>query len=131
MRTDLVSHLDPAISLAPAAARTASATGTGVDCANYGAVMVEITAGAWTDGSHVFEVQESDSSGSGYTAVADAYLQGAEPTVSSGGTASQVYKVGYLGIKRYVRVITTVSGSPATGAVYSATIVRGKPRVKP
>ncbi|MET9396287.1 hypothetical protein [Kitasatospora sp. NPDC002965] len=129
MRTDLVSHLDPAVSLAPAA-RTASANGTGVDLANYDAAAVLINAGTWTDGSHTFEIQESDASGSGYTAVPDAYLSGAEPVVSSAPTASQIYKIGYLGIKRYLRIITTVTGT-TTGAVYSATVVRGKPRVKP
>jgi hypothetical protein len=129
MRTDLVSHIDPAVTLAPAA-KTASANGTGVDLAGYDSVMVEINAGAWTDGSHVFEVQESDSSGSGYTAVADDYLSGTEPTVSSGGTASQIYKIGYKGIKRYLRVITTVTGT-TTGAVYGASVLRGKSRVLP
>jgi hypothetical protein len=129
MRTDLVNSIDPAVTLAPAA-KTASANGTGVDLANYDAAMVEIHAGAWTDGSHTFEVQESDASASGYTAVADAYLDGAEPVVSSGGTAAQIYKIGYKGIKRYIRVITTVTGT-TTGAVYGVTVLRGKPRVKP
>jgi hypothetical protein len=129
MRTDLVHHIDPAVTLAPAA-KTASANGTGVDLANYDAAVVEIHAGAWTDGTHIFEVQESDASASGYTAVADAYLDGAEPTVSSGGTAAQIYTVGYKGIKRYIRVITTVSGT-TTGAVYGVTVLRGKARVKP
>lgn len=129
MRTDLVSHIDPAVTLAPAA-KTASANGTGVDLANYDAAVVEIHVGAWTDGSHTFEVQESDSSGSGYTAVADAYLDGTEPAVTSAPTASQIYKIGYKGIKRYLRVITTVTGT-TTGAVYGVTVLRGKPRVKP
>lgn len=129
MRTDLVSHIDPAVTLAPAA-KTASANGTGVDLANYDAAVVEIHAGTWTDGSHTFEVQESDASASGYTAVADAYLSGTEPVVSSAPTASQIYKIGYLGIKRYLRVITTVTGT-TSGAVYGVTVLRGKPRVKP
>ena len=128
MRTDLVNSLDPAVTLAPAA-KTASANGTGVDLANYDAAMVHIQAGTWTEGSHTFEVQDSDDNVT-FAAVADAYLDGAEPVVSSGGTASQIYKIGYKGIRRYLRVITTVTGT-TTGAVYGASVLRGKPRVKP
>ncbi|MFE2106643.1 hypothetical protein ACFXAF_12360 [Kitasatospora sp. NPDC059463] len=128
MRTDIVNHADPAPSLAPAA-RTASANGTGVDLANYDAAAVLVVAGAWTDGTHTYELQDSDDNAA-FTAVADAYLDGAEPVVSSAGTASQVYKIGYKGVRRYLRVAVTVAGA-TTGAVGAAVIVRGKPRVKP
>lgn len=128
MRTDLVSHLEPLPSLAPAA-RTASANGTGVDLANFDAAVALIHAGAWTDGTHTFELQDSDDN-SAFTAVADAYLGGTEPVVSSSGTASQIYKVGYNGIRRYLRVVVVAAGT-TTGAVYGASIVRGKGRVKP
>ncbi|MFD9064190.1 hypothetical protein ACFVZ3_22005 [Kitasatospora purpeofusca] len=128
MRTDIVNHIDPSPSLHPAA-RTASANGTGVDLANYDAAVVLIQAGAWTDGTHTYELQDSDDN-SAFLAVADAYLDGTEPVVSSGGTASQVYKVGYRGVRRYLRVAVTVAGA-TTGAVGAAVVVRGKPRVKP
>lgn len=127
MRTDLYPHLAPLPSLAPAA-RTASANGTGVDLANYDAAVALIHAGTWTDGTHTFELQDSDDNAS-FTAVADAYLSGTEPVVSSAPTASQVYRVGYHGIRRYLRVVVTAAGT-TTGAVYGASIVRGKGRVK-
>ncbi|MEU0584580.1 hypothetical protein [Streptomyces sp. NPDC006132] len=128
MRTDIKSHLSPAQSLRPAA-RTASANGVGVDLANYDAAVVVIDAGTWTDGTHTFALQESDDN-STFTAVAAADLDGAAPVFNDANDDDQVYEIGYHGIKRYLRVAVTVA-SATTGAVYSATVIRGKGRVKP
>jgi hypothetical protein len=125
---DLYNQQSPAQSLAPAA-RTASANGVGADLQGFEGALVVIDAGAWTDGSHTFEVQESDDN-STFTAVADDDLQGTEPVVDAAAEGGQVYKLGYLGTKRYVRVAATVSGT-TTGAVYGAAVVRGFPRKSP
>jgi hypothetical protein len=127
MRRDLYTHLVPVATLAPAA-RTASANGTGVDLANYDGAVALVQAGTWTDGTHTFELQDS-SDNTTFAAVADEFLSGTEPVVSSAGTASTVYRIGYHGIKRYVRVAVTVAGT-TTGAVYGASIVRGYARTK-
>ncbi|MCM8550062.1 hypothetical protein [Streptomyces sp. STCH 565 A] len=129
MRNDIKNHLDPQPSLAPAA-RTTSANGTGVDLANFDAAMVVIDVGTWTNGSHAFEVQDSDDNAS-WAAVDAAFLDGAEPVVDGAADDGQVYTVGYHGIRRYLRVAVTVTGSPETGAAYGASVVRGKGRVKP
>jgi len=121
---DLVNNISVAQTLAPAA-RTASANGTGVDLQGYESAAVVIAAGTITDGTHTIEIQESDDN-STFTAVADADLQGSEPTVAS----NTVYEVGYLGSKRYIRAITTVSGA-TSGGVYGAVVVRGHARSKP
>lgn len=126
MKHDLYNNATTVQSLKPAA-RTASANGTGVDLLGYESALVVIDAGAWTDGSHTFEVQESDDD-STYTAVAAADLQGSEPVVDGATDDDQVYELGYVGSKRYLRVITTVTGT-TTGAVYAASIVRGHPHV--
>lgn len=125
---DLKNNLAVEQSIAPAAA-TASADGSGVDLANFFGALVVITAGAWTDGTHTFEVQESDDDQS-FTAVADGDLIGTEPVVSDADSASQVYTVGYIGMKRYVRVSVTVAGA-STGAVYGANIIKGGARKAP
>ena len=80
--------------------------------------MVVIDVGLWTDGTHTFEVQESDDDTS-YTAVAAADLQGTEPVVDDATDDAQVYELGYLGSKRYLRAISTVA-SATTGALYGA-----------
>ncbi|WP_330349577.1 hypothetical protein [Streptomyces sp. NBC_00582] len=119
-------------SLTPAA-RTASANGTTVDRAEDSSMfedaLVVIPVGTVTDGTHTFEVQDSDD-GTSWAAVADTYLQGTEPAVTS-STDETVYELGYKGLKRYLRVITTVTGSPSTGGLYAAQVVLSNPRVAP
>ncbi|MFF0867635.1 Bbp16 family capsid cement protein [Nonomuraea sp. NPDC003560] len=128
-RFDNVNDISVAVSL-PAAARTATANGTGVDLNGYNAAAVVITSGTVTDGSvYTFEVQESDDNAT-FTAVADADLIGTEPTLSSADD-NVVREVGYKGNKRYIRVaLTTVTGA-TTGGLFAAIVVRGKPRKYP
>lgn len=118
-------------SLAPAA-RTATANGTAVDRAAGGAryqdALVVIDAGVVTDGTHTFAVQDSPD-GTNWTAVADEFLQGAEPAVTSSNDDT-VYRIGYLGAERYLRVVATVSGA-TTGGVYSAAVVLSNARRAP
>ncbi|MFE4691745.1 hypothetical protein ACFRH6_17000 [Streptomyces sp. NPDC056749] len=123
MRTDIKNGLDVVTTLAPAA-RTAAATGTAVDLANYDAAAVVITTGAVANAAFAVEIQESDASASGYTAVANADLDGTEPATL---TASTVTVIGYHGIKRYIRVVTTGTAD----ASFGVTVIRGKGRVKP
>ncbi|MDX2623847.1 hypothetical protein PV356_30790 [Streptomyces sp. WI03-5b] len=123
MRTDIKNSLAVVTTLAPAA-RTAAATGTAVDLANYDAAAVVITTGAVANPAFAVEIQESDQSGSGYTAVANADLDGTEPATL---TASTVTVIGYHGIKRYIRAVTTGTAD----ASFGVTVIRGKGRVKP
>lgn len=124
MSRDIYNQLSAAQSIAPAAIK-ASANGTGVDLNGFQGAEVLIHAGAWTDGSHAFEVQHSDDNSS-FAAVPDSALQGTEPTIDSGAGGGTVYEIGYFGTKRYLRVIVTVTGA-TTGAIYGAAIVRGAP----
>ncbi|MGD2159185.1 MAG: hypothetical protein PVG32_20075 [Anaerolineales bacterium] len=126
---DIYNNVSLAESLAPAA-RTSSENGAGVSMQGYNGALVIIHAGNWTDGTHAFEVQESDDDVT-YTAVADADLQGSEPTVSDDNTDDQIYKIGYVGDEDYIRVVQTVTGTPATGLVSGVAILRGFPRKSP
>jgi outer membrane lipoprotein SlyB len=128
---DLYSNTKFARSLSPAA-RTASANGVGVDRAQndsyYQEAKVVVSTGTITDGTHTIEVQESDDN-STFTAVADADLQGTEPAIVAADD-DKTFEIGYLGRKRYLRVIVTVAGA-TTGGVYGAGIELGKPRRAP
>lgn len=124
---DLENRLNVAQSLAPAA-RTASANGTGVDLANYDGAVVEITTGTITDGTHTVEVQESADNAT-FTAVADADLIGSEPAIGAADD-NVIYKIGYIGTKRYLRGAVTVAGA-TTGGVYGINVIRGYPRKQP
>src|SRR4051812_5540596 len=102
-------EIDVKQSLAPAA-RTTTASGTGVDLQDFDAAMVVFHPGAITDGTHAPSVEESDDD-STYTAVAAGDLHGTLANLA----ANTVQRVGYLGTKRYIRAKITVTGSPATG----------------
>ncbi|ASU81508.1 hypothetical protein CDO52_00750 [Nocardiopsis gilva YIM 90087] len=114
------------------AAHTSTATGSSVD-RNVGddmhrTAMVVVHTGTITDGTHTIEVQDSDDD-STFTAVADAFLQGTEPEI---GTADddKLFYVGYIGVRRYLRVVSTVAGA-TTGGIYGASILLGEPRRGP
>ena len=111
-------------SLAPAA-RTASANGTGVDLANFGSATVAFVVGTITDGTHAPKVQESDDNSS-FTDVAAADLNGSLAALASDTNQ----RVGYRGSKRYIRAVSTVSGT-TTGGVYAAVVLRGDARKQP
>jgi len=112
-------------SLAPAAARTASANGTSVDRMQglqaYRSAMLVVQAGTVTDGTHAFKVQVSDNN-SDWSDAPAADLQGSAISVTSAND-EQSHSVGYNGPARYLRAVSTVSGSPATGGLYSAGFV--------
>jgi hypothetical protein len=133
MRSDLKNDLAPAQSLKATnqADPAVPVNGTGVDLANYDAAVVLIDAGAIVGAaaSLTFEVQHSDDNAA-FTAVPDAELDGVEPVIVAAND-DQIHKIGYKGIKRYVRVsITAKAGTTPTMPV-SASVVRGKPRVRP
>lgn len=122
---DLKTTSNVATSLAPAA-RTATGDGTGVNVSGYRSAMIAIVLGAWTDGTHTYEVQESDDD-STYSAVADADLDGTEPVVDAADEDLVVHLIGYKGVKKYVRVSVT-RASTSTGIVDSAVVVLGNAR---
>jgi hypothetical protein len=114
------------------AAKTATATGSAVDLVGFDAAVAVISSGVITDGTHTPKLQESDASGSGFADVAAGDLSGAFTAMATGGGngGSAIQEVGYLGAKRYIKVVVTVSGA-TTGGVYGASIVKGKPRTLP
>ena len=124
---DLANNLSIVQSLAPAS-RTANANGAAVDLQGYEGALILISTGAITDGTHTFEVQESDD-GTTFTAVANSDLIGTEPAVGATNDNTD-YKIGYIGSKRYVRVVVTVAGA-TNGGVYGAWVIRGYPRHAP
>ncbi len=120
---DIKNNVDLVKSIDPATYNT-NQTGTGVDLRDYDAAMAVVQSGALTDGTHTPKLQESDDD-STYTDVAAADLDGSFSNIA----ANAVQRVGYRGGKRYIRVFVTSNG--ATGAIYGASIARGKPHIAP
>jgi len=77
------------------------------------------------------EVQHSDASGSGFAACADADIDAAVTGTNTGTFAviddaaedEKVYKVNYIGSKRYVKVIANLTGTHTNGTPLSCVAV--------
>lgn len=125
---DLYHNID-AVQSIPPALYAAAQTGAAVDLKDFNSATVLIDVGAWTDGTHTIIVEESALPASGFAPVADADLLGTEPVIDGADDDAQLYLIGYVGSKRYIRVVTTENGG--TGAVLGAAVIRGAPRVAP
>lgn len=122
---DLRNNFDAVTTLAPAA-RTATINGTGVDLAPVLGSMVVFQAGTITDGTHTPSVQESADNVT-FTGVAAADLEG--PALVN-ITTNSIQRIGYKGVRQFIRGVVTVAGA-TTGGVYGAIVIRGAPRHAP
>lgn len=121
---DMKNNVDLSASINPGA-KTADATGAGVDLSGYACAMAIVQAGTRTDGTHTPKLQESSDDVT-YTDVDSTDLEGSFSAL----TSNSVQRVGYKGAKRYIRVFVTVAGA-TTGCVFGAAIVRGEPAIAP
>ena len=124
MKKDIYNNIAVKVSIPPQFVNSnTTLTGTGVDTKGYESVCFAFASGTQAGSAsanvHTFEIQESDSSDTGFTAVADAdLLPTTTPEASAvltGATDNTVTKVGYIGAKRYVRAVDTVTGFTTAG----------------
>ena len=103
---DLKNCIEEVESVRPQVA-TGNVNGEEVDARGADSVTFIASIGAITGGTGdaSIEIQESDTSGSGYTAVAAADLLGTEPTALAANTT---YRIGYIGNKRYLRAVLDI-----------------------
>jgi len=120
---DLKNNVDATQTIAPQVL-TGSVNGTGIDTREHDSAMIVFHFGVVTDGTFTPSIEESDSQGSGFTAVAAADQEGTLSAVTSGGGGSAAQRAGYKGNKRFIRGVITESGS-STGALAGATVHRG------
>lgn len=135
---DLNNNIKLVQSLAPAV-RTADANGDGVDLKGFEAAAIVVDSGAEgvTLSSSVkieFELEHSDDNTT-FTDVAQADVIGATLgsnglflTLDDNAESPQISEIGYVGGKRYVRVVANFSGTHGTGTPLSAFVILGKPR---
>lgn len=100
------------------AARTASANGASADLNNVRIADVLLAVGTVTDGTHTPKLQDSPND-STWSDVSAGDQIGTLAALSS----DTVQSVRYIGTERYLRVVFTVTGGPATGAIAGAIIM--------
>lgn len=124
MPRDNVASIQAQSGLDALPAKKATFTGATIDRmksdGGYEALTLYLLVGTYTDGTFAFAINES-SDASTWTAVSTSSPDYLTPdasvgfaNISSSATAVN-QKVGYVGSKRYVQVVCTVTGSPATG----------------
>ena len=140
---DLSNNINPAVSIINAV-KTAAGNGTGVDLQGYESATILVDVGAEGDtlsSSVYFEISlEHSDDDSTYTDCAQADI--IDGTISAGGiwlkldgtangnpdSAGGIFRVGYVGGKRYVRVVLAKTGTHSNGTPIGAMVVRGHAR---
>lgn len=114
-------------------ADTTAQVGQVVDGQGFGSVTYLIATGSIADVDATFTVllEECDTSGGTYTAVADADLLGTEVLAAfQFDDDNECRKLGYIGSKRYTRMTITPFLN-ASAALLAAVAVLGNPAVAP
>lgn len=119
---DLHHSVKAIVALAPQSITSDTTTaGEVIDTRGFDSVEFVIATGAVNDSVLTPLLEESDASGSGYTAVADADLLGTEAgAVLDEDNDKDTAKIGYSGSKRYLKlsmVTTSTSGANLVGAI--------------
>jgi len=129
------------------AVKTAAENGSGIDLQGFEEATAVVSVGAEGDtlsGSVYFEVSlEHSDDDSTYTDVVQADI--VNGTIAAGGiwlkldgttggdpdTAGGQWQVGYVGGKRYVRLVLAKTGTHTNGTPISGLIVKSRPRSAP
>ena len=131
MHHDLQHYTDAAMSI-NLSGYAASVNGSGVDLMGYTGAKAIAFVNKWVSnmGSVAIELQDS-ADNSSFTAVDSAYLIGSNITVS--GQVNRVAgEQGYIGTKRYIRAVGTLTGQTSgQKPIYGVLIVRGPKRHSP
>ena len=122
-----------------AIAKTADTDCTGVDSKGFSSVTHVVNVGAngitfSTTNKVEIELEESDDN-STFTDVTDnnhvvggtVGTNGLWQTIDADGDCNAVYAIGYVGGKRYSRVVLNFSGTHGTGTVFGVVGVKGRP----
>lgn len=132
---DLANNIHLLRGLSPVAAGTDNTAYVSqvADVKGYGSAVFAILIGANTDADATFTVLVEDSdNNSNWGAVADEYLNGTEALASfQFDDDNETRKIGYVGIKRYVRVTITPAGNNSGNIFIAGVWILGHPERAP
>jgi hypothetical protein len=126
MRRDQASEIKLVSSIAPQAAITATTTGAVVDTRGYSSVTGIVHFGVQPDGTLTPKLQEGElANGSDMADVAAADLVQNGFVAVTTANDDAIYECGYIGRKRYVRLVVTEDVATA-GAFFTGQILLGR-----
>ncbi|CAB4196209.1 hypothetical protein UFOVP1299_62 [uncultured Caudovirales phage] len=138
MRSEIHNSIYPKRGYSPAGVQTNTDTAIVsqiVDTAGYNSVEYIILTGVNTDADATFTALVEDGDNASLTdnaAVADEFLLGTEALASfTFAGDNKVFKIGYVGTKRYVRVTITPSGNGAGDILIAGVWILGHPVNRP
>lgn len=125
---DLHNNVKAVQAIAPAV-KTDAESGATIDLQGYRSCEIVVNTGALAGaGDFGFKLQHSHTTtGGDFVDVPAADLLGVAPAAAM--TASTVYRVGYVGFRRYVRVATIDNGG--TSLAIGAVAILGNPALAP
>lgn len=123
---DLQSNIGVVAAVAPATL-TATNTSAAIDLRGFDSACVVINTGAiGAAGNFTPKLTEADASDGDFTDVAASDLVGEFPAALA---AASVYKVGYIGNKRFIKTVLTLNSG--TNIAAGAVVVLGNPDQAP
>lgn len=136
MMKDLHNNIKCSIAEPPVAAVTNNTAYVSeiLDTANFGSAEFVGILGTNTDVDATFTVLVEDGDNSSLTdnaAVADEHLLGVEAMGLTFASDNKVFKIGYIGPKRYVRVTVTPAANDSGNIFFAAVWIQGHPRNLP
>lgn len=124
---DIYSNFASVLALSPAV-QAATIKGTAIDLKGFGSALLVVNTGAIVSaGDFTAKMQESNTTtDADFTDVVAADLRG---TLPASLTADGSFRQGYIGKKRYIRVVATKNGGTSIAA--SASVIKGHPALAP
>ena len=117
-----------AVQVVAPAVLSAANTATAIDIQGFESACLVVNTGAIAgDGDFSIKLQESDTTTAGdFTDVAAEHLTGSTPATLE---ANNVYRVGYIGLRRYVRTVIAKAGG--TSIALGAVLIKGDAHERP
>jgi hypothetical protein len=124
---DLANNIGAVLALSPAV-QAATIKGNAIDLLGFGSAVLVVNTGSIVGaGDFTAKLQESDTTTDGdFTDVADTDLVGALPVSLAADSSA---KVGYIGNKRYIRVVVTKNSGTSIAA--GAVVIKGNAQSRP
>lgn len=138
-KIDIYDQSNYVLHIPPAAYSDTQTPATGVDLQGYEGCNFIINTGVITSGTWTVTFEDSDSPTTGFSSAltytssgTSGVLLGSAPgpfTSTMAAFDNKIYKVGYIGLKRYVRCVVTETS--AGSAIFQVVVERGAPRSAP